>query len=295
MRARRGMTLMEVMLSIGIVVVMATIGWATVEDAFEINDALSINDNTLRGARVSMDRLRRELQLAYLTPHRLGFQNNQGAQAGQTNPFAQAGAAANTPEVITEPTYVTVFVGEDRDPDTLWFATLGHQRLYRNSAECDQAEVTVWGERANRDQGVGSVLYHRESPRIDGEPDEQGRVWPLAYNVRTFNLRYLDNVSNEWFEEWDTRAAETPYRLPRAVQVGLVLMAPDPDDATRTIDMPFMTTVPLMYADPIQPQFGANLFNQAGGQAGAQGGAQQGGFGGGNSNPFGQAAGWGGL
>jgi general secretion pathway protein J len=268
-RVRRGLTLMEVMLSVGIVVVMATIGWATVEDAFELNDALATNDNTMRSARVALDRLRRELQLAYLTRHRPGFQGDAAAlQQQQRQGVAPVGGAAQQPEIITEPTYVTVFVGVDQDPDELWFATLGHQRLYKNSRECEQAEVTVWSERADRDQGFGNVIYHRESQRVDGEPDEGGRIWPLAYNVRTFNLRYLDGTTNEWFDEWDTRSAETPYRLPRAVQIGLVMMAPDPSDEDRTVDMPFFTTVPLMYADPVVPRFGQQLTGAAGGAAG---------------------------
>jgi type II secretory pathway pseudopilin PulG len=260
------MTLMEVMIALGIVVVIATIGWASVRDAIALNDALAINDDTTRSARVSMDRLRRELQLAYLTPHRVG--DPWGLGAGNPNdPLAQAfGAAAQQPVVTGEPTYQTLFVGQNDDPDTLWFATLAHQRLYKNSRECDQAEITVWAERARREQGVGHVLFHRESQRIDGKPDEDGRIWPLAYNVRSFNLRYLDNQTFEWFDEWDTRTADTPYRLPRAVQIGLVLLAPDPDDEDRTIEMPFLTTVPLQYAEPVIPKFGGDLFGSQTGQ-----------------------------
>jgi hypothetical protein len=42
------MTLMEVMIALGIVVVIATIGWASVRDAIALNDALAINDDTTR-------------------------------------------------------------------------------------------------------------------------------------------------------------------------------------------------------------------------------------------------------
>jgi prepilin-type N-terminal cleavage/methylation domain-containing protein len=294
------MTLMEVMIAIAIIAVISTLGWASLNDAIELNQVLAINDDTTRGARVSLDRLRRELQLAYLTPHRVG-----NVQVDPNDPWAALAAGgngvqpnANDPVVVGDPTYVTVFVGEDGDPDTLWFATLAHQRLYKNSRECDQAEVTVWGERARKGQGVGSVLYHRESPRIDGEPDEEGRIWPLAYNVRSFNLRYLDHITYEWYDEWDTRSSDTPYRLPRAVQIGLVLLAPDPDDEDRTVEMPYLTTVALSYAEPVLPKFGSDLLNQAGmGAAAGAGGNPFGGagggnpFGGGGGNPFGGGGG----
>jgi general secretion pathway protein J len=262
-RARRGLTLMEVMIAIGIVLMITTIGWSAVEDAVELNDVLQMNDATTRQARVSLSRLRRELQLAYLTPNRPGSVDPSNVQSGAIDP--------STPVVLGEPTYQTVFVGENQDPDRIWFASLAHQRLYHNSRECDQTEVTVWGDRAKREQGVGNVLYHRESQRIDGEPDEDGRIWPLAYNIRSFDLRYLDGQTFEWFDTWDTRSADTPYRLPRAVQVGIVFLAPDPDDPKDTIDAPFLTTIPLQYADPVTPKFGTDLLNAAGGVPGAPG------------------------
>lgn len=234
-RTRRGMTLMEVMLAMSILVVMSMIGWSSLEGAIELNDALSLRDETQRTARVAMSRMRRELQLAYLSPNR-------------TN---------NNPN----PTFQTVFVGEDGDPDRLWFASLSHQRLYRNARESDQGEISLWVERADRDQGPGDVLYHRETGRIDELPDEGGRIWPLAYHVETFNLRYLDGRTNEWTDSWDSRSADHPYILPRAVQIGLVLLAPDPDDEDRSVEVPFLTTVLLDYADPLTP-FGGNPLNQ---------------------------------
>src|SRR5690606_31674871 len=89
------------------------------------------------------------------------------------------------------------------------------------------------------------------------EPAEDGRIWPLAYGVETFNLRYLDGRTGEWMDEWDTRAADTANRLPRAVQIGLVLLAGDPDgDDDDTIEVPYLTTVILEYADPLTPLMG---------------------------------------
>jgi general secretion pathway protein J len=225
LRRRRGLTLMELMISIGIVVVISGVGWASVGDAVELNAVLARGDSTTRSARVALGRLRRELQLAYLSPYSRTTQNVQ-----------------------------TIFVGEDDDPDTMYFASLAHQRLYRNTAECDQTEITVWGERGGREQGPGDILYHREAERIDEFPDESGRIWPLAYNVRTFNARYLDGRTFEWVDEWDSRNAEYAGRLPRAVQLGLVLLNVDPEDEDEVLEVPFLTTVPLEYAEPVVSQ-----------------------------------------
>lgn len=257
MRTRRlGATLIEVMLAIFVLVVMSAMVFETLSNAIEMNQLLEQRDETTRAARVALSKLKREIQLAYLTPNRM---------------------AVNT--------YQTVFVGLDDNPDTLYMSSLAHQRLYMDSRECDQAEVTIWAEDAPEEFSRGDVLYHRESPRIDEEPDEDGPVLPLAYNVRTFNLRYLDPQLNEWRDEWDSRGADTPYRLPRAVEIGLVLIGPDPEDSDRTVDVPFLTTVLLHYGDRIvNPNDPLGALLSQGGPAGNA------------ANPFGGASQpWGGT
>lgn len=222
-RARQGVTLIEAIVAISIIVVMSGIAVSLMGNAVKTREVLAERDETTRAARVVMSTLRRQIQLAYLR---------------------EDTAAAET--------FQTVFVGRDDSPDKLWFTSLSHQRLYRDSRECDQTELSVWTE--SDPDGPGYILYQREAPRIDHEPDEDGRILPLAYNVRTFELRYLDPTTNEWRDEWDTRGTDTPNRLPRAVQIGLTLLGRDVDDPDRTVEMPFFTTVRLEYADPLKPE-----------------------------------------
>ena len=228
--ARRGLTLLEVMGAVGITLMMGVMIWDTMSNSVEFNNALSLQDETTRSARVALSRLRRELQIAFLTEHRQAIES-----------------------------YETVFVGEDNNPDTLYFATFAHQRLYRNSRESDQAEVTIWVEDGPDDhRGDGEVLYHRESSRIDEEPAEGGKVYPLAYNVQNFNLRYLDPRTNEWVDEWDSRNGDTANRLPRTVEIALELVATDPKDPRRTIEIPYLTSVNLEYADRLTQSMMSN-------------------------------------
>ncbi|MBX2796247.1 MAG: GspJ family type II secretion system protein [Myxococcales bacterium] len=237
-RGRRGLTLVEAMVAIAILLVMSLVVAESLRNSIEFHNLLSNRDGTVRTARVVLSKLKRDLQLSYLSPNRTQPQR-----------------------------FLTVFVGLDEEPDKLYFATLNHQRLYLNSREADLAEVTVWAESSK--EGPGYTLYHREAPRIDGEPDEQGVVWPLARNVRSFSLRFLDQQSGEWREEWDSRGADTPYRLPRAVEIALVLIAPDPEDPTgeRTVDVPFLTTVVVEYA-PRMPNPNDPLSNLGGAAGG---------------------------
>jgi len=217
-RQRRGLTLIEVVVAISIVVVMSVIVMQTMFNAAEMGTLLSERDATTRSARVTMSLLRRELQLAFIS---------------------QSGASPDR--------YKTLFIHEDDNPDKLFFTTFSHQRLYRNSRESDQTEISIW---ATPGEGKGYTLWHRESPRIDNEMDMGGPIYPIAHNVRSFNVRFLDPKTNEWVDEWASNTADTA-GLPRAAEIGLVLIGRDPNDRDRTVDIPFLSTVIFQYAPPL--------------------------------------------
>ena len=213
------MTLVEVMVAIAVLAIISVLTGMTISGALKAREALSYNDDMQQSARVALNKISRELQLAYLSFNR------------------------STPN-----TYRTVFLAKDTDPvDTLWFATLAHHRLYRNSRECDQAEVTIWAEDDPNLPGH-YVLMHRESPRIDNEPGKDGVVYPLAYGVRQFIVRYLNPQTCLWQEEWDSTSGDQMDTLPRAAQVVLILSSIDPDDEDEYIEHTFATTVILEYA-----------------------------------------------
>jgi general secretion pathway protein J len=215
------MSLLEVMVAIALITFMSFAAFVLLSSSIDTREILGERDEVTRSARVTLGKLRRELQLSFLTAH---------------------------PEAIN--TYKTVFVGVDDNPDRLTFTSLAHQRLYTDSRECDQTELTWWAD----DAGAGGryTLFHREAPRVDEEPDKGGVIYPLAYNVRTFNIRYLDSRTNEWTDTWDTRTVDQANRLPRAVQVGLVLVIDEQDgNNSHEVEVPVVTTVLLHYADEL--------------------------------------------
>ena len=197
---RRGLTLVEVIVSLAILSVIGTLAFTTLGTTMGVHEAIETAGGSRRTARTALSTITRELQLAYMTK--------------------------NTTAVNT---YRTVFVGKDQDDsDTLWFATLGHKRKYRNSRECDQGEVTLFTD-DDPERREHMVLYHRAGPRIDHEPDKDGPIMPLARGVTRFDLRYLDPRTGEWKDDWDSTGADTMGILPRSVQIVLGLATPHPD------------------------------------------------------------------
>jgi general secretion pathway protein J len=238
--SRRGLTLIEVMVSLALLAGIGTVVYSALGMSFIARDAFEADDAIRTAGQAAMTRITRELQLAWLTDNFMAIN-----------------------------TYRTVFVGEDADPvDKIWFSSLSHHRIYRDARECDQTEITLWAEDDPTEQG-DYVLLHRESPRVDHEPDEDGEILPLVYGVKRFDLKYLDPSTNEWVNEWNSVEGGAPGTigtggvvagsagsgagiLPRAVRVILVLEGPDPEDPDKTREVPFVTTVMLEYANSIQ-------------------------------------------
>jgi len=212
------MTIMDVVISVAILMVLTTVCAWSLRNAMFINHLFEKRTAAVRNVAPM---LRREIQLAFLTPN-----------------------------VTAINSYRTVFAGKDNDPDQLIFTSQSHRRLYWDSRESDQTEISIWAE-PMPDGGEGYVVYHRESSRIDEEPDKGGVIQPLAYNVASLNFRYLDGTKNEWTDEWDSYKSEHLNRLPRAVELSLVYLLPHPIDEDEWVKQPQKTTIMLQHATPI--------------------------------------------
>jgi len=220
---RRGFTLIELMVALAVLAMISVFTWQTLGSALNARDNLSFDDELEKTARITMGRLRREISLAFLT---------------------ESVTAVNS--------YRTVFVGkDDGETDQLWFATRSHRRTLAGSRESDQTEITLWCE-DDPEHRSRYVLLHREAQRIDHLPDKDGPIMPLARNVSRFDLRYLDHTNGEWQDEWDTQGAETPNRLPRAVQVVLTLLAEDPTDPDTLVERSYINTIVVETASRLQ-------------------------------------------
>lgn len=218
---RRGLTMIEVVISLGILVFIGAITWQTISGSLMLREILEYEDGITRSARVAIGQIKKELRVAFLT------------------------ANTNTPN-----TYQTIFVGKDGgDEDSLWFATLAHRRKYVGSREGDQAEITLWVEKGNKN--TENVLFHRESGRIDHEPEKDGVISPMITHIKKFNLRYLDNQNNEWIEEWDSTGADQANRLPRAVEVLVIIEKEHPETGDEQ-EFTFLNTIILETAKPLQ-------------------------------------------
>ena len=194
----RGMTLLEILVSITILAMIALLIYGAFDSLSRGKKGEGMRADRAHQGRDAVLRITRELQGAFLSQH---------------NP--------QNPGLITR---TTAFIGQNGGQlDRLDFASFSHRRFEKDAKESDQAEI---GYFVVKDPSVTDKLdlVRREQTPIDAYPDKGGIVNVLAEDVESFDLRYLDAATGLWVEQWDTRQVTgQPGRIPLEVRVTLVL------------------------------------------------------------------------
>jgi len=230
MKDSRGFTLLEVMVSVGILGMIMVLVWSSTSQSLRSKDRIEARDFVFHSGQVSLRKLADDIAVAFLTK----------------------GTTTAPPPVGTTPTppasYKTFFIGEDGgDRDALRFTSLSHLRLVRNSKESDQVRIQ-YEVVPHPEETDYFNLVRREQPWLDDTTEVEGRAFTLAERIKGFNVEYYDERKNDWGKEWDTTKVDWKDRLPMAVRVTIVFA--DPDDPEREI--PLMTSVmPAMWNSPL--------------------------------------------
>ncbi len=226
LRGQRGLTLLEIMVSLGIIALIATLIYGALDGMSRSREGLSRIGDRYHQGRTAVSRITRELQSAFISMH---FPSNQALL-----------------------TRSTLFLGKDSSrEDRIDFTAFAHRRLGRNTHESDQCELSYF---TARDPDVsGKVdLVRREDPTIDLDPDKGGTVLVVAEDVAEFDLRYFDPVAQLWTDSWDSSATTGQLaRLPSQVKVTLVLNHGPGDKPIRfATKIPVHMQLPLAFAIP---------------------------------------------
>lgn len=195
--ARRGFTLLEVMVAIGIVAMLGVLIYGAFMGMSRSRKNMEQVGNRFQQGRQAVDRMGRELSSAFLSAHQ---------------PFQQL-------QYVRE----TMFIGSDSRPaDRVDFTAFSYLRLEANSHESDQCEISFF---ASTDPQTGNLdLVRRVQKHIDDDPQHGGLVQVLAENIDSLELKYLDALTGEWVDGWDSiQPAAQIGRLPAAVWIILWL------------------------------------------------------------------------
>ena len=198
-RLARGFTLVELLVAIVVLSLISVLIYNAFASMKRSREGIERVDDRYREGRLAMARMTRELQSAFISLH----------------------APINTALLVQK----TAFIGSTGTPaDRLDFDSFSNRRMDRNSHVSDQCELSYFGSSNPELSGV-TDLARRISTTLDLDPKKGGRVEVLATDIDLFDLQYLDPLSGNWVDTWDTTQSITgqPARLPVQVRILLVL------------------------------------------------------------------------
>jgi type II secretion system protein J len=204
MSDRRGLTLIEMMVAILVTSLLVTAAVQVYRGVVSVQQRATAPLARDRYAEVFFDRLERELGGTLLVKKREGDDR-------LAHPY--------------------LFVGDDRmqsdaDVDALRFVTQSPSRAASDPLGSGLRMVSY----AVVTQAEGGLaLVRQEEALPDGMEKEIQLVdpQPVFADVATFRVRYLDELTGEWVEAWDSTDVALIDRLPLEVEVALALEEPD--------------------------------------------------------------------
>ncbi len=216
-----GITLIEALLAIAILSIVSALVWGGFAQTTRNKKRVEEDLDRYHVVHAALERIQRELSMAYVS--------------AQVNP---------SPALVTSQ---TIFASTDRSGgDRIDFTSFSHQRLLRDAHESDQNELSYFVARHPEDSSR-KVLARREQNRIDDNPRRGGRIEILIEDVVDFQLEFLDPLSGEWVDSWDTsQAAGQPNRLP--AQVKIFLTVPDLRNPGQTRTFGTRARLPMQFA-----------------------------------------------
>jgi general secretion pathway protein J len=194
----RGFTLIEMFIAAFILSIICMLIYAAFAGMRNSKEGVGRIDDRFHEGREALRRISNELAAAYVSLHK----------------------PINVSLQVTK----TSFIGTRGTPaDRVDFNAFANQRFDKNSHDSDQCEISYFGSPDPKGQGV-TDLVRRLSPRLDMKPQRGGRIDVIASDIDLFRLKYLDPLTGQWIETWDSTDTLThTNQLPIYVWIKLVL------------------------------------------------------------------------
>ncbi len=197
-RRARGMTLLEVIVSLGVLAMISLLIYGSFDSLSRGRKGEQLRSDRARQGRDAVERIAHEMQTAFLSLH---------------TPTNQALVTRNT-----------AFIGQSSSQfDRVDFTGFAHRRIKKDARESDQAEIGYFVVKDPEVDGRMDLVRREQAP-IDFDVKRGGVVNVLAEDVEKFDVRYFDALTGQWLDTWDsTLLTGQQNRLPLEVRIEVEL------------------------------------------------------------------------
>lgn len=230
----KGFTLLEVMVSIGILGFIMTLVWSGSSQSRRAKQRVDIRSEVYHKGAVALRKISDDVSMSFLAVR----SKAQKTGADATTPNTTEAEAVKPTDTIK-----TFFIAADNgDKDSLKFTSFSHMRLFKNAKESDQCKIQ-YEIVASEEEGGGFDLIRREEAWLDGSMEIKASPLVLAGGIKSFNIEYYDEKKDDWRGDWDTEKPDAAGKLPKAARIKLSF--DDPFDEKSQIDFSTAVGLPL--------------------------------------------------
>ncbi|RME15960.1 MAG: prepilin-type N-terminal cleavage/methylation domain-containing protein [Bdellovibrio sp.] len=261
--SKKGFTLLELIISIGIIATMGLFTTQAIRSAFKKRKKVQTQIERLAEVRSALNVIARDIRKAFhyqdiniaiynaVQEERLKKKEEEKKKNSSANTETSPSTETSSTETFTpkKQRIVTQFLG---GKDQISFTSLSYIRTQKDEMASDQAEVGYYLKdckgRFNKSH-KSQCLWRRISPVIDDNVEEGGKSMVLLENVSKFELKYLapTNADHlEWKEEWYSNEKgddSTKEKFPHAVEISLEVKDKNkkshPISISRVVPIPF--------------------------------------------------------
>lgn len=236
MSQQKGFTLIEVLITIGILGMMTILATQSIQQAIKSKVKIQGQIDDVSRMRDALRLIEADINEAF---HYRDVEKELMDLVNKKTPAnpAAPGVAPNIPAVFTPPPEAprvdptTQFVGSS---DALNFVTMNNARMVRNMKQADFIEVGYSLKSCkglNVEQTSSECLWRRSTSWVDEDVTKGGDEVVLLENVSEFKLRYIGKGKDDWVGDWRSDQggdAVTKNHFPTAVEVSLTVERKDP-------------------------------------------------------------------
>ena len=197
-----GMTLIEVMIAIAILVVMMTLAWKTIANTSETKKQFERYEERNHELRMALGRIVRDLEASYLSL-------NEDPNAVNRRTMFIAKSSFKLPEIR--------------------FSTLGHRVLWADANESEQTVISYMAHDDPNHSGVVDWVRREQRRPSNLQPSEEAADYDiLVHDIAGAKLEFWNWKNSEWQTTWDTTQIDGQKGyLPSRVRITLTTKGPD--------------------------------------------------------------------
>ncbi|UYL08454.1 GspJ family type II secretion system protein [Bdellovibrio sp. SKB1291214] len=247
MKSRRGFTLLEVMITIGILGTMTVLVAQAIQQSIKMKTKVTTQMDDVSHMRDAVRLIQKDINLAY---------HYRDVEKELSELLAKKSATTAQQQPVTPPGFQDPLQQQQqsawnqqlqkrevprKDPETHFvgtgeginFVTMNNARTVRNTQQADFVEVGYELKECrslSENGGTSKCIWRRTSPWVDLDVTKGGSEVVLLENVSEFKFRYMGKGKQDWVSTWRSDSGgdgASKGKFPQAVELSITVTKKD--------------------------------------------------------------------